>query len=44
MENTAHRHGVEVNVNCVINKLNADHLDENIRHWMAHHPHIRHFV
>lgn len=40
----AHRHGVEVNINCVINKLNADHLDENIRHWLEHHPHIRHFV
>ena len=40
----AHRHGVEVNINCVINKLNADHLDENIRYWMANHPYIRHFV
>lgn len=40
----AHRHGVEVNINCVINRLNADHLDENIRHWVARHPHIRHFV
>ncbi len=40
----AHRHGVEVNINCVINKLNADHLDENIRYWIARHPHVRHFV
>jgi len=40
----AHRFGIEVNINCVINRLNADHLDENIRHWMTHHPHIRHFV
>ncbi len=40
----AHRFGIEVNINCVINKLNSDHLDENIRHWMTHHPHIRHFV
>ncbi len=40
----AHRHGVEVNINCVINKLNADHLDENIRHWIARHPYVRHFV
>ncbi len=40
----AHRFGVDVNINCVINRLNADHLDENIRHWMTHHPHIRHFV
>lgn len=43
MEN-AHKHGIEVNINCVINKLNADHLDENIRHFLDHHPYIRHFV
>jgi MoaA/NifB/PqqE/SkfB family radical SAM enzyme len=36
--------GIEVNVNCVINKLNADHLDENVRHYLEHHPHVRHFV
>lgn len=40
----AHKYGIEVNINCVINRLNADHLDENIRHWIEHHPHIRHFV
>jgi MoaA/NifB/PqqE/SkfB family radical SAM enzyme len=40
----AHAHGIEVNVNCVINKLNADHLDENVRHYLGHHPHVRHFV
>lgn len=40
----ASKHGIEVNINCVINKLNADHLDENIRYWMAEHPYIRHFV
>jgi MoaA/NifB/PqqE/SkfB family radical SAM enzyme len=40
----AHKHGIEVNINCVINKLNADHLHENIRHWILHHPHIRHFI
>lgn len=40
----ANRYGIDVNINCVINKLNADHLDDNIRHWLAHHPHIRHFV
>jgi organic radical activating enzyme len=40
----ANKYGIEVNINCVINKLNADHLDENIRHWMRYHPHIRHFV
>lgn len=40
----AHRVGIEVNVNCVINALNADHLDENIRYWIARHPRVRHFV
>jgi MoaA/NifB/PqqE/SkfB family radical SAM enzyme len=40
----ANRFGVEVNVNCVINKLNADHLDDNIRYYMAHHGYVRHFV
>ncbi len=40
----SHKYGIEVNINCVINKLNADHLHENIRHWIIHHPHIRHFV
>lgn len=40
----AHRAGVEVNVNCVINKLNADHLHETIAHFIEHHPHVRHFV
>lgn len=36
--------GIEVNINCVINKLNAEHLDENIRYFLKHHPGIRHFV
>ncbi|MEM9073715.1 MAG: radical SAM protein [Myxococcota bacterium] len=40
----ANREGVEVNINCVINKRNADHLDEGIRYWIANHPYIRHFV
>jgi MoaA/NifB/PqqE/SkfB family radical SAM enzyme len=40
----ANRFGVEVNINCVINRLNADHLDENIAHWIEHHPYIRHFI
>ena len=40
----AARFGVEVNVNCVINRLNADHLDHNIRHFLARHPQVRHFV
>src|SRR5271170_4839045 len=34
----AHNHGIEVNVNCVINKLNADHLDESVRQILARHP------
>jgi MoaA/NifB/PqqE/SkfB family radical SAM enzyme len=38
------RAGIEVNINCVINKLNADHLDENIRYWIETHPGIRHFI
>jgi MoaA/NifB/PqqE/SkfB family radical SAM enzyme len=36
--------GIEVNVNCVINRLNAGHLDENIRYFIQHHPGVRHFV
>src|SRR5690606_28769372 len=40
----AHEHGIEVNVNCVINKLNADHLDENIDYFIEHHPYVRHFI
>lgn len=40
----SHRHGIIVNVNCVINRLNADHLDENIRFFIERHPYIRHFV
>ena len=40
----AHAHGIEVNVNCVINRLNAEHLDENVRYFIEHHPHVRHFV
>lgn len=40
----AGRFGIETNVNCVINKLNADHLDENVKVLVERHPHIRHFV
>ncbi|MFT3769670.1 MAG: radical SAM protein [Minicystis sp.] len=40
----ANKYGIEVNINCVINRLNADHLDENIRYWIDNHPYIRHFV
>jgi len=36
--------GIEVNINCVINRLNADHLHENVRVLLEQHPHIRHFV
>jgi MoaA/NifB/PqqE/SkfB family radical SAM enzyme len=40
----AHEAGIEVNVNCVINKLNSDHLDENIRYFLEYHPYVNHFV
>jgi MoaA/NifB/PqqE/SkfB family radical SAM enzyme len=40
----AARFGIEVNINCVINKLNAGHLHENVRLLVEQHPHIRHFV
>lgn len=40
----AGRFGIEANVNSVINRLNADHLDENVKTLVARHPHIRHFV
>ncbi len=40
----AHANGIDVNINCVINKLNADHLHENVAHWIRHHPYIRHFI
>ena len=36
--------GIAVNINCVINKLNCDHLHETIDYWIAHHPAVRHFV
>ncbi len=40
----ANRFGIEVNINCVINKLNANHLDKNIEYWIENHPYIRHFI
>lgn len=43
MEN-ANEHGVTININSVINKLNCDHLHENIAYFIEHHPYIRHFV
>jgi MoaA/NifB/PqqE/SkfB family radical SAM enzyme len=36
--------GAAVNINTVINRFNADHLDENVRHFVARFPFIRHFV
>lgn len=36
--------GITVNVNCVINRANADHLDDNVRYLTKHHPQVRHFV
>lgn len=36
--------GIEVNINQVINRLNADHLDENVAYWIEHHPAVRHFI
>ena len=41
---SAHAAGLEVNVNCVINRWNADHLDDNVRYLTTHHPQVRHFV
>ncbi len=38
------RVGATVNVNTVINKFNADHLDENVKRWTAQFPFISHFV
>ncbi len=35
---------VTVNINTVINSFNADHLDENVRHFVERFPFLRHFV
>jgi MoaA/NifB/PqqE/SkfB family radical SAM enzyme len=40
----AHGAGIAVNVNCVINRLNAGHLDETVATLLGKHPYIRHFV
>lgn len=40
----AYAAGVEVNVNCVINRLNADHLDRSVRELVRDHPQVGHFV
>jgi MoaA/NifB/PqqE/SkfB family radical SAM enzyme len=36
--------GVTVNINTVINKMNADHLDQNVRYFTERFPFLRHFV
>jgi MoaA/NifB/PqqE/SkfB family radical SAM enzyme len=36
--------GATVNINTVINRFNADHLDENVRAFTGRFPFIRHFV
>jgi MoaA/NifB/PqqE/SkfB family radical SAM enzyme len=33
-----------VNINTVINKLNADHLDDNVKYFTGRFPFIQHFV
>ncbi|HHH28350.1 MAG TPA: radical SAM protein, partial [Polyangiaceae bacterium] len=40
----ASRFGIETNVNCVINRLNADHLDQNVKTILGQHQDVRHFV
>lgn len=36
--------GATVNINTVINKFNADHLDDNVRYFTRRFPFVRHFV
>lgn len=36
--------GATVNINTVINRFNADHLDENVRHFTGRFPFLQHFV
>ncbi len=38
------RVGATVNINTVINKFNADHLDDNVRFFTSRFPFIQHFV
>lgn len=40
----ADRLGITVDINCVINRHNADHLDENVRWIVEKFPYVRHFV
>ena len=39
-----HRAGVTIDVNTVINRYNADHLDRHVASVIEHHPRVRHFV
>ena len=36
--------GATVNINTVINRFNADHLDANVKHFTSRFPFLRHFV
>ena len=36
--------GLAVDINCVINKHNCDHLHETVAFWIEHHPGVRHFI
>ncbi len=36
--------GATVNINTVINRFNADHLDESVRFFTSRFPFVRHFV
>jgi len=38
------RVGLEVNINCVINRKNADHLDRTVKVLTGRFPQLRHFV
>jgi len=40
----ANAQGIDANINSVINRLNADHLDFNVRTLVAQHPFLHHFV
>lgn len=44
LDNLAALGGIEVQINTVINKYNADHLDENVSWLTDRFPFIRHFV
>ena len=44
LENLGAQVGVTVNINTVINRFNADHLDENVRFFVERFPFLRHFV